>query len=506
MSLTLVKKASGTVSTPASGKITVFIDGSGVLQGKDDAGTVAALGSGGGGGGAVSSVFGRTGAVVAANNDYTFASLASKPTTVAGYGITDTVTLSGGLVPPANLGSGSSISTKFLRGDNTWQTISGGGDALTSGNLSQFAATTSAQLLGVISDETGTGALVFAGSPTFTGTVNLAAATATGLISTAASASGGAGLRLPHGAAPTSPTNGDVWTTTAGLYARVNGSTVGPFGVGTALTSGNLSQFAATTSGQLLGVISDETGTGVLVFGTNPTLTGFTLAGNANCADFEVQRPLFVDTADKITAHGAMGSTETFDHAASDTHTGTLDADCTFTLSNPSPTGTRCYFSLSITGNGTHKPIFPAAVSFGDLPTPGVIANGVVVTYLLMTDDAGTSYIGSYATTSLTPLNTYTASTTLALTDRDAIMKMNHASSAMNVTFPQNSSVAIPIGASGEIWMYDAGIVTLVQGTGATLKYDSTHFTLVMAGAGSTVSWTKTGTNEFLIRGGLTVV
>lgn len=42
----------------------------------------------------------------------------------------------------------------------------GGGDALTTNPLSQFAATTSAQLLGVISDETGTGSLVFAVSPT----------------------------------------------------------------------------------------------------------------------------------------------------------------------------------------------------------------------------------------------------------------------------------------------------------------------------------------------------
>ncbi len=37
----------------------------------------------------VTSVFGRTGAVVAAANDYTFAQLASKPTTLGGYGITD---------------------------------------------------------------------------------------------------------------------------------------------------------------------------------------------------------------------------------------------------------------------------------------------------------------------------------------------------------------------------------------------------------------------------------
>jgi hypothetical protein len=47
-----------------------------------------------------------------------------------------------------------------------WSTPAGGGDALTTNPLSQFAATTSSQLAGVISDETGSGALVFANSPT----------------------------------------------------------------------------------------------------------------------------------------------------------------------------------------------------------------------------------------------------------------------------------------------------------------------------------------------------
>lgn len=46
--------------------------------------------------------------------------------------------------------------------------LAGSGDALTTNPLSQFAATTSAQLAGVISDETGSGALVFGTSPTFT--------------------------------------------------------------------------------------------------------------------------------------------------------------------------------------------------------------------------------------------------------------------------------------------------------------------------------------------------
>jgi hypothetical protein len=39
-----------------------------------------------------------------------------------------------------------------------------------------------------------------------------------------------------------------------------------------ATTSNNLSAFAATTSLQLAGVISDETGSGALVFGTSPTI------------------------------------------------------------------------------------------------------------------------------------------------------------------------------------------------------------------------------------------
>ena len=71
--------------------------------------------------------------------------------------------------------------------------LAGGGDALTTDPLSQFAATTSAQLAGVVSDETGTGALVFAGSPTFTGTVLCNNITTSGLATLlAATVQGGA--------------------------------------------------------------------------------------------------------------------------------------------------------------------------------------------------------------------------------------------------------------------------------------------------------------------------
>ena len=68
------------------------------------------------------------------------------------------------------LSTGETGGSKFLRedgdGTSSWQAIGGGGDALVANPLSQFAATTSAQLAGVISDETGSGSAVFATSPT----------------------------------------------------------------------------------------------------------------------------------------------------------------------------------------------------------------------------------------------------------------------------------------------------------------------------------------------------
>lgn len=54
----------------------------------------------------------------------------------------------------------------------------------------------------------------------------LAGGTMTGKLNTLAPATGGAGLNIPHGTAPTAPVDGDIWTTSAfGVYARINGVT-----------------------------------------------------------------------------------------------------------------------------------------------------------------------------------------------------------------------------------------------------------------------------------------
>ena len=136
--------------------------------------------------------------------------------------------------------------------------------ALSTNDLSTFAATTSAQLLGVLSDETGTGAAVFANTPTLVTPV-LGAATGTSVTTTGALTStlAAGGLVLGGGV------NATTLTSTATAARAISF----PDTAGTlALTANNLSAFAATTSAQLLGVLSDETGTGAAVFANTPTL------------------------------------------------------------------------------------------------------------------------------------------------------------------------------------------------------------------------------------------
>lgn len=70
----------------------------------------------------------------------------------------------------------SSASSNGWLSSTDWSTFNGkqpaGSYALTTGTLAQFASTTSAQLAGVISDETGSGSLVFSSNPTFSGGTN----------------------------------------------------------------------------------------------------------------------------------------------------------------------------------------------------------------------------------------------------------------------------------------------------------------------------------------------
>jgi hypothetical protein len=141
-------------------------------------------------------------------------------------------------------------------------------DTLTNKSISFGSNTitmTSAQLATAVSDETGSGALVFASSPTLTTpTLGVASATSINKVAITAPATGST-LTIADGKTLTASNTLTFTGTDTSSVAFSAGGTV-------AYVANKLSVFAATSSSELAGVISDETGSGALVFANTPTL------------------------------------------------------------------------------------------------------------------------------------------------------------------------------------------------------------------------------------------
>jgi len=214
--------------------------------------------------------------------------------------------LNSGTVPIARLGSsGTASGTTYLRGDGAWATPAGG-----SGDM----------LLGTA--QTVTALKTFNNS----------------MIAMIGSGSG-------------------ITTLASGNGSATNYTITFPAATGTVgLTTLPLSQFAATTSAQLAGVVSDKTGSGLLVFGTSPTLTTPILG---------------VASATSLSATSTLSGTQLISTVA--TGTPPLTVTSTTPVPNLSIGGTAASASATtITDDGTTAvSVFPTWVTAtaGNMPT-----------------------------------------------------------------------------------------------------------------------------------------
>jgi hypothetical protein len=219
-------------------------------------------------------------------------------------------------------------------------------------------------------------------------------------------------------------------TSTSNIVAAIN-----------SIKSGNLSQFGSTTSAQLLGTISDETGTGSLVFATTPTLvtpeiglaTGtsamltanigaaagnvsgnftagnFQSTGNVNTASAlltsALTAPAITSTTtlttkkivETVVAIGNTGTAANINLSLGTVFTATLNGNATLTIINP---GAVSSFTLILTNDAT--PSRSLAFAGGSFKYPGgaaslartTTANAIDV-WFFMTPDGGTTYYGS---------------------------------------------------------------------------------------------------------------
>ena len=184
------------------------------------------------------------------------------------FGAGGTVLYSGGALGTPSGGTATNLTgtAAGLTAGNVTTNANLTGHITSVGNAAVLGSFTSAQLLAALTDETGSGAAVFATSPTLvTPVLGVASATSVNKVAITAPATGST-LTIADGKTLTASNTLTFTGTDASSVAFGAGGTV-------AYTANKLSVFAATSSAELLGVISDETGSGALVFGTSPTFT-----------------------------------------------------------------------------------------------------------------------------------------------------------------------------------------------------------------------------------------
>jgi hypothetical protein len=268
----------------------------------------------------------------------------------------------------------------------------------------------------------------------------IASPTFTGKATTAASAVGGAGFSLPHGAAPTAPVNGDLWTTTGGLYARINAVTVGPF---------------ATSAGTYLplagGTLTGELITAASAAGTS----GFNLPHGA-APTAPVNGDLWTTLAGGLFGR-INGVTQNYAPLASPTFTGTPAAPTAATADSSTTIATTAFVKAQ-----AYAPL--ASPTFTGTPTAPTATAGTNTTQIATTAFVAASF-APLASPALT--GTPTAPTASAATENTQIASTafvkEAGATATNYQVVAGANVVVgttmtaglstsALGASGQVW------------------------------------------------------
>jgi len=284
------------------------------------------------------------------------------------------------------------------------------------GTLAQHSATTSAELRGVISDETGTGSLVFATSPTLTTPA----------------------LGTPSAAVLTKATGLPLTTGVTGTLPVANGGT----GI-TSLGTGVATFLGTPSSANLAAALTDETGTGSVVLATSPTL---------------VTPVLGVATATSINGTTIPTSATLVKTSDTGTVTSTMILDGTIANADISASAAISYSKLNLTGTITSADISNGTIVAAD------IADGTITAAKLTADPfARANHTGTQLAATVSDFDTQVRTSRLD--------QMAAPTGSVSVNSQKITNLATPTAnadASTKLYV-DTSISNLVNGAPSTL-------------------------------------
>ena len=138
-----------------------------------------------------------------------------------------------------------------------------------------------------------------------------------GKVNTIPSVAASAGFNVPHGAAPTTPVNGDIWTTTGGLFMRQNGSTQQYVDLAGSQTINGVKTFSNANL-----TLGNATGNGTLNLGTGAVISGSTRTINIGTASA-------AGSTNAINIGGGSGTTTTTLNGTVNATTAAVDTNST---------------------------------------------------------------------------------------------------------------------------------------------------------------------------------
>jgi hypothetical protein len=199
-----------------------------------------------------------------------------------------------------------------------------------------------------------------------------------------ASATGSASITLPHGTAPTSPVNGDFWTTSSAAFIRINGTTQTVAFLASPTFTGTVNTSALTVGGAFTSSSGTNTFGGSSAFNVSTT-------GGASFTGSVLQSTIGFASAWYSAGSGAPG---TINWNNGQNQIRTLTSSGSLTLSNPVDGVT---YTLRIVqgGSGSYTVTWPSIKWVGD--TAPTLSTAVGKSDIITLKYDGTSYWGHAA-------------------------------------------------------------------------------------------------------------